>query len=1094
MAEGLLTNPYSNKLLNPTGAAGTSPGLLRQQSAFNPSTYYTKGFGSSEKETLDPRAIETEGLVENYKALAGSMLDRQDFMPPIRAAKSPATDIANIFLGDELNALGFSLDEEGLSWKMDMLKDAWLEHPIRSTIALASYALPGIGAAAKATGKGSMAAAGILAKGSTVIDHSVESFKSAKLIDDSVDTTRMGEEFLEKAGIHHKLLTERRARKNRIMDGQGSRMDQFRENFDIQFGNSYADAVDPYLEVPEVLEFNKRMQDLTTGKSIGDLMHQLPADRYGPAIARFVMDPNEFNKLPDAVKPWAMKISQRLRDGQRAMVEDGIITPDTLRHVGPAYFSTQRVGTKYEEAGAFTNILMGLSKQGKAKLLKAPRTGSGQMLPRAATQADVRENLNISEAYWQLSDGKTARALEILRGRPELAAVKKSVQDGDVQSAMTKLLATGKVMETTPESLVTRSLLQQDVLLNNFRYWRDLAMSPHAIKRDKFSQFSKSLQKEYVNMDKLENSNILRRMIAKKTGTDPTELGYVHRSLLKEMDLQRQIGGALGGPLMELATAVHKISKTAMNPATHITNFVGNTTFMMMGGFNPFKPENYKIMRNSWKMIRDIQTARRKGEGEIGQWIIKSKAGGADINILEELQNPMLRDLLEDSNFLTTEGVQILSRIANKSENAGEFASSLAKFMNTSMHKTVLPEKMADWYMAEDMAAKLAYYAFQRQNGLSVAGSAMEVARRLPVYNSVGKQIQKGRRVVFPWLTFPAEAMRIMKNGIVDYPLRAAALIHSSDFMQAAMYPAMPEGTTSLEEMRGIRRDVPNYAQRPSEGAAVLPWKDRNGDFRQAVLDWLPFASFMPKQGEGSRKEDLLFKLAGEASPVGTPFPIITNMVYAMTGRTAWGDKIADDPDNPVDNLLGFLAPPLAQKYALASYAPDLTYRIGQDIGMKVNPRTERPGDWLYDAILNNLGAGGKYYASVPEQGLFADNLTNESYSAYRSKLKKDFRAHVLNDDSEAANETFEDYLRTFSSQYAGDPELATKKSMDAIKRDMRTFMNHPSLRAMSKEELMRQLEALEATGVGKRRSQALARRISVIRKELATRAAQRRR
>jgi hypothetical protein len=58
----------------------------------------------------------------------------------------------------------------------------------------------------------------------------------------------------------------------------------------------------------------------------------------------------------------------------------------------------------------------------------------------------------------------------------------------------------------------------------------------------------------------------------------------------------------------------------------------------------------------------------------------------------------------------------------------------------------------------------------------------------------------------------------------------------------------------------------------------------------------------------------------------------------------------------------------------------------------------------------------------------------------------------------------------------------------------MRTFMNHPSLRAMSKEELMRQLEALEATGVGKRRSQALARRISVIRKELATRAAQRRR
>jgi hypothetical protein len=872
-------------------------------------------------------------------------------------------------------------------------------------------------------------------------------------------------------------------------------MDNFREEFDIQFGNAYAERVDPYLDVPEVVEFNRKMHDITTGVNIGDIMHTLPADRHGPAIARFMLDPSTFQKLPDAIKPVARKMSHRARHLQRQMVQEGVITLDTYRHVGPAYFPTQRVGTKYEEASAFTNIAAGLSKQGKTKLLTVPRTDSGQLLSRTATRAEVRENIDISEAYWHLSDGKTARALEVLRGKKGFNAAVDDINNGDLASAMTRLVDSGKVMEMTPTHLAVRGLMQQETLLNNFRYHRDIAMSPHAIKRDKWSQFSKTVKGEYVDMDKLPNANIIRRMIQKKTGEAPGELGFIHRSLLKELEIQRDIGTALGGPLLELGTAIHKFAKTALNVPTQIMNEIGNVVMQMMGGFNPFKPGNWEIKRRAWNMIRDVQVARRKGEGEIREWILKSNVGGADINMVEEMQNPVLRDLLEDANFVQNEGLDVFNRIATKSEGQAEFTRRLAEYTNKAIHKTVVPERMADWYMATDMSAKLAFYGFLRQNGLSPAAAGLEAARRLPVYNSVGKTLQRGRRVVFPWLTFPAEAMRIYKNGITDYPLRAAALLHASDFMQTMMYPAMPEGTTSLEEMRGIRRDAPNYAQRPSEGAVVMPWKDNNGDFRQAILDWLPHSSFMPKTGEGTRNEDILFKMVGEASPLGTPMPILSNLYYAMTGRTAWGDKIADDPDNPVDalataavNTLGFLAPPLAQKYALASYAPDLTYRIGQDIGMKVNPRTERPGDWLYDGILNNIGIGGKYYASVPEQGLFADNLTNEAYSAYRSRLKRDFRAHVLNEDSGSANETFEEYLRTYSSQYAGDPELATKKSMDAIKRDMKTFMRHPSLRGMSKEELMRTLESLEATGVGKRRSQAQARRIAVIRKELAQR------
>jgi hypothetical protein len=192
--------------------------------------------------------------------------------------------------------------------------------------------------------------------------------------------------------------------------------------------------------------------------------------------------------------------------------------------------------------------------------------------------------------------------------------------------------------------------------------------------------------------------------------------------------------------------------------------------------------------------------------------------------------------------------------------------------------------------------------------------------------------------------------------------------------------------------------------------------------------------------------------------------------------------------------MVGFLAPPLIQKYGLKLTTPDVPLwgdptgvtnvsRFLTDTGQAIDPMTGRPGSMSQDFLLNNFGAW-KSYASTGEQQLANEAMADRNMEKIRNNLTKNLKYHLENQNEKNVVDILSNVQATFANQYVYDPLLAQNKYTLWLERNAETIGRHPKLRGWSQEELISRLqEAGELAGYA--RSSARNKLIDTLRNEL---------
>lgn len=984
---------------------------------------------------------EAERLQEEYLAQEGRKIPRAQVLPP-KEATDPVVDITNILFGDLGKALGVTLDQKGIRWTMETAKEAWTEHPIRSAIEIGINAAPFAFGALKYT------------RASKIAGVSDDTLKAMDLIDEGADLANISDDVkdIARGQVYH--LQRKRDLQDKIDSGLATTTEQTQHFLEKKFGNSYMEAVDPTVSAEHMNQWVQRFKtNVAENDTFKAMLRSAPPDEFGPQIAQYFHDPEKLSTIPKQYQPWAMQMADELRGAQSQMLKEGLISAEEVEKVGPVWFSLVREGTANTDIGATTTVLS-VSEKGKTKLLSIPKTYSPNLLNRSMSKSETGDFLLRREAAAQLEKGNKEGALNLLQDK-KYDSAKELINRDESFNAVKLLTADGKV-NLSPKSLTINSLGQQKALIETYRYVRDIAIK-YGKRGD---ELTPEMKNRWKSLDSLFGSDRIRRMVGVSKGLDTPvdELGFVPTNVFKEIEsiTGNSAKGSSVMDMLNIATALHKTSKTAFSPGSHVNNVLGNAMFLWNAGVNPLAPEFFSTQRKAWTAIRGLQQAQRsKGSidelGDLGK--LKSRVGNKEISLADELNSKEVENLIEKSSLLSEEGINTINRMTEAAASG-----SATKFLGTwanKISKTTRLDKMADVYMAEDGAMKFAYYLHLRQNGLSRRGAMLEVGRRLPMYNTIG-ETWKGMRYSFqPWITFPVEATRILKNNLMDYPLRTAMMLQVPHFLQAGSYVGMQAlgRGQSYETINDRKGQLAQWATRPS--SIMTPWVDRNGDFRHATLDFLPYTAVFP---ESSSKDAPFF----QKTPIfREPMPVLSGMYYAMTGKDAWGreipsDTLTDKFKNSVVNTAAFLAPPLVDKYMLNPTDPTMFYRFHQDLGRYPNQFTDKEGDPLFDMFFNNLGI--RSYPSSPEQAIANENFKKKDLDAYQARLSKEASGLLKIGDTAGAGDKLSDVYQLMLEKYA-DPAIARNKFNDFIKRFRQRNKSTKVMQGLSLEQLDREID-----------------------------------
>lgn len=1054
-------------------------------------TLPAEGPGSTVVEDDSPLINRQREIIEHYQALDGTAFQRSDFLPSVREPRSGGVDLANILIGGEMSALGMKLDEEGLHASWDQFKQNWSEHPIANTITSAAWVLPGVATAFNKIPR--------LAKFSNIPDQALVEYGFANSVEDVAQMS-----YRDKRMMQRHIYQMQRGRELDDLVAQGPpgegaplteklnyRKNQLEWVFRKNFANTAADHLNPSTMTEEGGQFVRRMQSYVEGDEFNRHLTKMPDPERGPAIARAIHDPTDIADLSPDEATWAAGLREDLVKHQNLALEEGFIDEATHKKVGDVWLPMQREGTPLTAGGPTTEAyrLVGRTKEG-VKQFTVPRTATPHLLERQTSRAELKSILREQEAATHLKEGRRNKALSVLKG-DEFTEARGLIEKGETDQALT-LLTKRKPVIATPEAFTVGGLLQQKMLLESFRYVRDVALNPTFVRNtDQVKAMSKQAQKHWMDLNSLPNSGTVRRMVGKRLGKPGAvdELGWVRKDLFDNLEdivgeSEKRSHGLV--TLIDTAVAMMKTAKTAGNPYTQGQNLIGDWMMLWQAGWNAMEPENFKVLKSAFYAYKDWKKAEKAGQvvSDLNLGKLTTTTTGESLDIAKEISNPVVKGLILESNLLSAEGLETLDRLFAKTDDAQVLVRGLIKGTQKVSKITGLA-KAAEWYMGVDDISKLAYYLGLRKKGFTPAGAALEVSRRLPMYSHVGRAWKQSRRFVFPWISFPVEVMRVMKNNLMDNPLRTMMTFHAYKGLQSMFYPFSDLSAEGIEEQK---RNLPWYAQRPGR-TVMTPFKDANDDLRSMALDWLPHTALLPQTD--APEAPLLQKIP---MGLGEPMSIYNSLYYALTGKDFNGNDIPFDPMNPIQDraktmllsMVGFVAPPLIEKYLVNPKTPYPWYKVGQDAGTNVDPSTGKPGDPLFDLFINNLNSFGKMYPASGEQGLANRALKDEAIDKYQARLTREWTTYIKNGNLEASNGVLEDIQRLMVEKYK-DPAKATQKFTEWLLRHQKTISYHPRLRGYSREQLI-QLLIDSGAEAGKARTKAQADRISAIKREISIR------
>jgi hypothetical protein len=1069
---------------------------------------------------------------------------------------SIATKTIDFLFGPEAAVIGIAHDSKGWSWSVENAKQQWSEQPVwvnalATTSLVGTIMFPAALAARNTFKVGKMATkmkVGTLAEKAEIntwkelniiTDQRVN--KYSDLDADMVLTMRKQEVALN--GYKRMKIRAEKAGTDEVLNP----WEKIRHQFDKRFAQTYNALVDDAANGGIKSQFHEMHNRLWQNDTVGTILREMPTEKEGPAIYAYILGriaPGrglehaavaEFGKLSTKSKAWADFYLEAAKKRQAEMVMDGFITAETRHAIGPAHLPAMEKGTP------------GLGNVG-------PTTT--HMVPVKPKPGKKQATGLIQEGDDFVPTGEFEHVGVTFEKRAKLQGPTLMHRKGTHEDIFERLKAGNMI--TDPADVTINGYMNDGILHSNFKFIRDMVtregggmqvVAPADVVKSMGFSTSKMAKLGYTNLDAAGDGAgaTLRRMIAKKTGQEETALPWIKTEVFDELFGSRGMMAQtqqISTNLMDVMTTIYKTMKTAGNIPTHIQNLTGNMSFLAQAGFNITTPANIALMgrmTTTFNQIAKINKAAnqaglaRRGalfdkEGVLKGIDLGTEKGfkGETLNLADEFFDPTVQELLEASAFEQIEGSRALERMANALSDKQIFTKHVISTYMKTKDVAQLGGK-AEWfdaltkaYLAEDMVPKMAYFIHLRGRGMSRRAAVTEVARRLPMYGTVGSTIKTTRKFAFPWATFPAEAVRITKNNIQDHPLRMIPWLRAPQIAQSVMSGMGFAGDP--QEVSDVKKQLPFWAQSHTtligEGRAIaavggggtgalfgavggavfgksakaaygaaavggafggfltaMGTDDEHAEqMRGAMLDFLPHSTFMmTTNAPGFGGEYAPWKdLAGVMEQLpAEPLAILKPMITAFTGTDDRGEAVGDGTvgggiAKTIAGMIGFMAPPFLQKYGFRMNTPDVPL-FGEPTGVtNVSKMLIDTGNAI-DPMTGRPGSMTndfwinnfgvwKSYAATGEQQIANEQKTETHMRDIRKHLAKNLDYHLNRGNEREIVSILTEIQGSFAEQYQHSPLMAQEKYTGYLKLISDRLGQHPKLKHWSQADIVDRL------------------------------------
>ncbi len=758
----------------------------------------------------------------------------------------------NFLFSDELGMMGVKWDEEGFDWDVRHLKNQLVEHPISTAVTIASYAIPlglawqkggkiaaraaklaseagDVGAAAGKgllTGESKLFGAGSL--GHKFDDHArlvqtlakPEANDGAKLFSDSqmkalAKAANPAEikDIISPTELN-KMLIGSFHEANYIALGAKVRAGEKLTTHEKaswylwdKFGNDYYTAI-KHVDAESI----RGMDRLFEKAQIGRFLAQAPTklgDAGNLEVYKYLIGEGGRNTAKLAKKigkenaEWTRDISKSWRSLLDEQHDAGFIDDVTYE-----MFSSKK-GAVGVRSGAH---------------IPAVKPGTPGFTDVGAVATESRVN-----QYGKLMERRGVSAEHALTGP--------TTKHRGVLTTRDKVMEAAKKgeIELDPSALTMGGYVKDNILFQMHRNFVDMITDvtegvsdkfiDHVMPGEAWAKMGKTAREQWMNFDEMNDvvpglGRRVQRMInakAKKEGYDPANyatMPMVSRETVKQFfghDGSGRQAAGMSSKFFELMTAVHKTSRTSLNPATHMSNIVGNMMFIGMAGANPFSRQMLNDGQVLSKAYRGIAKKMHASDGKktLDELMTPEEFGialgkdryitdklGTKVDLAEFFSSPAMREMLDAQAFDSVEGLANVKRTLktlDQLETTGWSSAALKRTAQTIAGVGDAPgikpllNHMSSAYLAEDMIPKMMYATHLLRKGWGEEAIVRELGRRMPQYLSVGNLPAKSRKLYLPWITFPAEATRILKNNMMDRPVQSMAWMQAPAIAQSVM-------------------------------------------------------------------------------------------------------------------------------------------------------------------------------------------------------------------------------------------------------------------------------------------------------------------
>lgn len=920
-------------------------------------------------------------------------------------------------------------------------------------------------------------------------------------------------------------------------------MDRAKSKFDDLFSNSYMDIVGNAAKGNESIRnlVNKGINDAWKREDMGSLLRNIPDVGPGDKMPERFMEhflskqgvKGAISKLKGNDLRWANEMEAASKAHVQDALESGFQTPETIAHIGGFHIPAQKIGTPAADAATTRSLFMPTTRKATAKEVAAGlATKDDQItamrsfdMPRLDSPTLKRRKADLPEVYRKMVNGEliTDPTELTIRGYMTdrmLLNNYKIVTDlatrpGYGFNMEDIVLKHGSVTQAAKKGFVSLENLQGEI--------------PTTLRRmiEKKNPSALGANGELPMMRK----EVFEELFSENGMFAQTQQAVGMFEALVSIHKTAKTGYSLPTHIQNIVSNIVMLSQRGYNMLAPSNLRVGVKSAQVVKDIG--KHLKAKKAVGPYSLTKAIQEGRSTGLA-LGKYKMPN---GKVLDLNEELLNPSVMALIEESSFEMAEGharmEKMLQSIGSQKGMTRALLKSYQKIENVANKKFQVFEKMSEAYLAEDMVPKVAYFLDLRSKGLTPEAAVIEVGRALPMYATVGSAVRQARKVALPWASFPTEALRITKNNIMDHPLRMMPWLHAPAIMRSVM-GAGGVGPATREEAKEESRALPLWAQKSTTvmanegtvgavgttvgaaatgglvggifggttGAAIggvagvaagaayniMNEKADAEHMRGVMLDWLPHSPWTLNQVSPEATGDVVpwtnWQQAVEQNPLGKPASILLDLTNLIQGKNSYGQEMksegmTDSMMQMVAGSIGFLSPPLLQKYAFSpGKTPDLSIleqavggdsplarqvdptniaRLGIDTGLVIDPVTGRPGNLTFDMFMNNF-TGIKSYATAPSNRLFNESLHEQQWDETLAYATKNLSAFLENGMEDEAVSRLRLAQSMFTKKYSHSPQLAQRKYTEWLGRYTQSLGKHPRLKGWSQEELKTRL------------------------------------